>query len=421
MTAALRRLAKRLPSIAWRDERIARLEHDLQRERTQGAQREAELRQAEHELARSRAEAKQLRSKVGGLRKLKEEKVQRLREKDKALEEIERRHTQELNTERRRVEELTFRSLITAGAALQEAAVSPEKRWGIARLQTDGYKLRNYSLAESHGIAIPRIYQVSNDPAQLNFLTLDENKVVLKADGGHSSHAVFLLEKTRQGWQTFDARHSISAERVSDELAEVLRKFRGPYFLEEFLHPPAGPESHSVAPDDVKVYAAYGEILQILLMRPDRSGTTARRTFSRRYLDGNGRDLGEVADFVRHDPSIPIPDGLDEILDHARTLSLASGLSFVRVDMLSTSRGPVFGELTPRPGGKQRYRDDHDEFLVESWLSAEHRLAEDIKRGRPYGAVYGPCPYHWWYPEVRPEDGPEHPSQWPRETRTGPV
>lgn len=417
MPAAPRRLIRRIPSIAWRDEKIARLEQDLRKKDARLAQRGEKLRRAEQSKEELRAEVRELRSTVGGLRKLKEQKVDALREKDRELKTLRRSHAQDLEAERRRPEKLTFRSMITAGSALQEAALSVEERWMLPRLQTDEHKLRNYSLAQSHGIATPQILQVQDDPADLDLRRLDESAAVLKADSGHSAHAVFLLERTAEGWQTLDGRHRLTGGRLPEDMASHLRRFRGPYFLEELLDVPDQGDAALPAvpvPDDVKVYTAYGEVLQILLMRPESSGDTARGRFSRRYLDHRCHDLGEVAEFVQHDPDIPLPDHLDEIIGQARTLSLASGLSFVRVDMFSTARGPVFGELTPRPGGKHRYREDHDTFLVESWLRAARRLSQDTADGRPAGTVFGTKPYTWWYPEAGPEDGPDHPSRWPR-------
>ncbi|GAA1142960.1 glutathione synthase/RimK-type ligase-like ATP-grasp enzyme [Nesterenkonia lutea] len=269
------------------------------------------------------------------------------------------------------------------------------------------YKLRSYSLAESLGVDTPKILGVWNSPESIEFSDLDEEKFVLKADGGHSGIAVIPLIRNDSGWQTLTGKEQLTEGRPSDRMLKRLIKGRGPYFAEEFLES----DGESTIPQDIKVYTAYGHILQVLVMQTEGKQVVNRQTFSRKYFDADGNDLGMILPGAVYDPDIPLPNHWDELLSAAKGLSIASGLPFLRVDLYATSRGPVLGELTSTPGGKQQYRLQHDAMLGAAWNRAEVRLERDIALGRPPGTLYGPDPYTWWYSESGEES---HPSSWPR-------
>ena len=269
------------------------------------------------------------------------------------------------------------------------------------------YKLRSYSLAQSLGVATPEVYQVWNSVQNIDLSAIPADKFVLKADGGHSGIAVIPLVRTEDGWQTLTGKEQLEGNRPSERMLNRLAKGRGPYFAEEFLESDGG----STIPQDIKIYTAYGQILQVLVMQTEGKQVVNRQTFSRRYFDADGEDLGMILPKAVYGPDIPLPQHWDELLSSARKLSMFSGLPFLRVDLYATSRGPVLGELTSTPGGKQQYRLQHDARLGASWNQAEVRLDRDIARGRPTGTLYGAQPYTWWYPE---SDETSHPSSWER-------
>src|SRR5699024_3450847 len=119
---------------------------------------------------------------------------------------------------------------------------------------------------------------------------------------------------------------------------------KGPYFAEEFLRDSA---AGSAVPIDVKVYAFYGEIGQVLLRRVSKHGLA--NSVSWRYLRADGTDLGDIAYERMTSTDVPVPGDFDDLLDVAALLSKAVALPFVRVDLYSTQRGVVFGELTANP------------------------------------------------------------------------
>lgn len=269
------------------------------------------------------------------------------------------------------------------------------------------YKLRSYSLADSLGIRTPQIYRVWNSLDDIEFSGLAVDRFVLKADRGHSGIAVIPLTRTPAGWQTLTGKEQLTDDRPSERMLSRLEQGGGPYFAEEFLES----ASDATIPEDVKIYTAYGQVLHVLVMRTKGMQVINRKTFTRKYFGPDGRDLGPILPGATYGPDTPLPERWNELLEAAETMSIAAGMPFVRVDLYATSRGPVLGELTSTPGGRQMYALDHDARLGAAWNDAEVRLQRDLAQGRPPGTLFGDQVYTWWYPESA--EG-SHPSSWPR-------
>lgn len=162
----------------------------------------------------------------------------------------------------------------------------------------------------------------------------------------------------------------------------------GPYFVEELLRQEG---LGGALPDDVKVYTFYGHVGHVLLRRPTEHGRIA--TMNYRYVAEDGTDLGpNIAPRQRINPSIPLPANFERITAIARHLSSAVPLPFIRVDVYDTVDGPVLGELTRTPGGRQFYREDHDALLGSLWDEARIRVEVDIQAGRPPFTLHGLVP-----------------------------
>ncbi|MGQ7788289.1 ATP-grasp fold amidoligase family protein [Nesterenkonia sp. K-15-9-6] len=427
--AAVRR---RLPGIAWRDRKILQLE-------TRVAHLEASRERVRRLLREARSSGRdELRRR--------EEEITRL--SDDLQEAILRAEAAE--AEHARFRRSSFKGKLSSHMAAVNAAKLSGWQATTPALQLP-YKLRSYALAQSHGIAVPRIHQVWSRTEDIRIPDdLPADRVVLKADGGHSGLGVVPLRRTAEGWQTLTGRDTLVDGRPGDRLLSRLERARGPFFLESFLEPFAEPfaqpfattdsragADHGAAgqgsadlalvgppqgaevrlPEDIKVYTAYGEIMQVLVMRTHGVKVMNRSRFTRRYFDAEARPLGEVLPGRPEDPEITAPEGWEDLMEAARRLSIAVGLPFVRVDLYSTPDGPVLGELTPMPGGVQEYRLNHDLRLGAAWMRADLRLARDLARGRPSGTLFGSEPYQWWYPEPRggePAGTEGGPSRWPR-------
>ncbi|WP_162803001.1 ATP-grasp fold amidoligase family protein [Ornithinimicrobium avium] len=355
--AALRRA---VPGIAWRDERLAERAAQVEELRRR-------LRQVEQQLARQQ-EPRRDATRPG-----------------RSTAPSFRQHVHEL---RRGVEELR---------ALDPGAGHPLLQ--VAR------KLRNHRLAASHGVPVPEVLSVWRAADQIDLSGLPD-EFVLKSDGGAGGHGVLPLRRVAPDrYRLVGGGGDRAEEDDAPDLsgADVVEHYRtasrveGPFFAEAMLVRP-GVEG---LPDDIKVYAFYGEVGQVLLRRMDVHADLSKARY--RFLGGDGADLGPDASTThRIDPSIPAPDDLETYLDLARHLSRAMALPFVRVDLYETAAGPVLGELTRGPGGAQLYRKDHDAAMGLRWERAQYRLDLDVLAGRPLANLHGEHPAVDHYPQGHP-------------------
>ena len=155
-------------------------------------------------------------------------------------------------------------------------------------------------------------------------------------------------------------------ERLS--AAASAKRAWGPYFAEEL---PSQPEGGPI-PDDVKIYAAYGRILQVLIRRVTEHGNESSVRY--KYVTASGDDLGAITNTRALDATVPIPDTLHEMVEVAEHLSIAVGLPFCRIDLYNTTWGVFLGEITRTPGGAQTYILEHDRWMGEQWLLAQAEL-----------------------------------------------
>lgn len=389
------RIARRLPPVVTRDRRIKELEIEARRSAGKIRWNEEERARLEDRLNRAlrKVETFRERSELSERQKLeavqtRDQEIMTLRNTVKSVEE-------DLRRSRARMDKPSFRTLLVAYRELYEQRFDASASAGVALWQLP-YKLRNYSLAQSHGVAVPKVYQVWKRPEDITLSALSAQKVVLKSDGGHSGHAVFILQRTSDGWETLDGSIRFPGDQPSSEILDRLQRWYGPYFAEQLLEG----TSEAAIPEDIKVYTAYGKILQVLLMQAGTDGSMDRRSYTRRYVDATGEDLGRVAEMGTRNEEIPTPANMGEIAETARQLSIAVGMPFVRVDLYQTPHGLVLGELTPTPGGRQRYRAEHDAMMGLEWVRAQARLEQDLAAGRPYGSLYGDHEYTWWYDET---------------------
>lgn len=383
------RMVQRVPGISWRDRKLEFLETRL-------ATVEGEREKLTQQLGAARA---QLRSDRAEART----RVQRLTEELRSAEQLAR-------SERLRRRAPSFEALLSAYSAQHSAALKHRDR-SLSPMAQIPYKLRNYSLAQSHGVRTPRISGVWSIPEEVNLSAVTAERIVLKGDGGHSAQGVFPLERVNDGWRSLDGAIRFNGDVPPPEVLGPLSRARAPFFAEEFLESPSG----WAIPEDVKLYCAYGEVLQVYVMRSSSDGSMERETFSSRFFDAHGESFGEIRRGLRYDTGIEAPSQLPELVEAARHLSRAVGLPFIRVDMYATRTGPVLGELTSVPsGGQQSYTQGHDQLMGQAWVDADAALERDLMLGRPFGTLYGDAEYTWMYPEAPDKTSKQYPDNWSR-------
>lgn len=374
LRAALR---SRIPALRRRDERLAELQSVLNRRKKQIGRLTARVHTLEAELAA-----------------IEQERVDTEREARRRA--------------RRENRDASFRRQILSlrNQVYSTADDDPQSLTASRQLP---YKLRNYSLANSHGIGSPEILALWPDVAAIDLDSLPD-RFVLKSDGGAGGRGVFPLE--RVGTDRFTIAgggQSYTGATLKDRLHELGDRARPPFFAEAWL---TARDQVGSLPHDVKIFAFYGEIGQILLRSVGTHGDNDSVRY--RFLAADGTDLGNVslASIAPIAANVPIPAGLGALLDVARHLSRCTGTPFVRVDVYDTPGGPTLGELTRAPGGPHRYRPEHDRLMGEMWLRAQTRLELDLMHGRPPGAVYGDHPSVDHYPAVA-ASGESGPATWP--------
>ncbi len=145
--------------------------------------------------------------------------------------------------------------------------------------------------------------------------------------GRLDADAVTALCRTTRGW----LREHLAA--VEGEWA--YSRARACFLVEEQM-------PGEVSPEDVKCFTFEGRTAMIVVDSSRYGGH--RRTVYR--PDWTRLDV-EID--IASGPAAPPPDGLDELLDHARRLGEA--FDFIRVDFYRVDGRWWFGELTPYPGG----------------------------------------------------------------------
>ncbi|MGC0250366.1 ATP-grasp fold amidoligase family protein [Pseudactinotalea sp. Z1748] len=242
-------------------------------------------------------------------------------------------------------------------------------------------KLHNYEVARSHGVATPRVLEIWPGLRELRLDSLPD-EFVLKSNGGSTGRGVLPLERTSEGFRLVDGTRTYSAEEVMSHFTEA-RGVRPPYFAETLL-----PGAQERLPDDIKIYAFYGEIAYVMVRRmPAHADVTQGLA---RMVTPAGEHLEVVQRFRPSDASVPVPDQLPLMVETARALSLAVPLPFIRVDLYAAGTdGVILGELTPLPGNSQTFTPEWGRRLGEMYDQAEARLQVDLTHGRPYRTLYG--------------------------------
>jgi hypothetical protein len=248
-------------------------------------------------------------------------------------------------------------------------------------------KLNGYRFAMGHGVSTPTLYGLWEDLADVPWGDLPE-EFVFKADRGSAGRAVLPCRRHEGGYRVVDGSRDFSPDRLHAHWASLEQQGRavGPYFAEELL----ADRHTAVVPVDLKVFAFYGEVAQILLRRIHDVGRGDTADF--RYLLPDGSPLPRGHWRRQQALDIPVPGRLDEAVRMAQRLSVAVPLPFVRVDLYDVAQGVLFGELTVAPGGSRAFSRAHDIQLGALWDRASVRLQADLVDGRPYAMLPGPHP-----------------------------
>jgi glutathione synthase/RimK-type ligase-like ATP-grasp enzyme len=277
-----------------------------------------------------------------------------------------------------------------------EKSLSPDKPPSVI---AQG-KFWAYDFARSHGIDVPEQFGRWRRPDDIPWDDLPD-QVVIKSAFAAAARGVFPLRRNADGWEVLGSSTTTSAELVEElDRRRKEGQIRGPFGAEELLDDGGGE-----LPIDVRTYAFYGHVPFVLLRRPGAHGDLDTARF--RPVDTHGADFIDVEQYpvladpdvdrtqlprelAVLDPTIPVPKNLAEVIDAAQRISTAIRLPFARVDLYGIDDRVVFGEVTPRPGGRQWLGPELDVILGDAWEHAEARLRRDVANGTSLQPEWGP-------------------------------
>ena len=245
-------------------------------------------------------------------------------------------------------------------------------------------KLKSYSFAQSHGVRIPGLLGLWDEPEDIPWDTLPD-RLVIKSHTGAASRGVFPLRRVDGRWFVVTRPEPVEPTQIVERLTALVSAGRigGPFFAQELI----GEGRDDTLPTEIRVFGFYGEVGVVNVRRTTRLGDDAG-TRTRRFLeDGRPGPLHS-----RHDEEISLPDVFEAAVDVGRRLSLHIPRAFVRVDLLDGGGEVVFGELTPRPGGPHYFGAEHDLLLGELWEKAQARVLNDVFEGSDYSLKFGQGP-----------------------------
>jgi hypothetical protein len=226
-------------------------------------------------------------------------------------------------------------------------------------------KLAGRELARRVGVQVPELLGGPAPPGEL--LPPSGGGFVLKPVEGSTSRGVFavipeggayrsVLDGSRLTWEELQgaAEAAVAEGSISEE------------FLLEELVAGSGPRT---LPYDYKCYCFGGRVE--LVMQKDARDTRRSSRARFKFWDRTFADLGPVRHAERLDPTLPPPPHPTELIAAAEAIASVLPSTFVRVDLYDPPTGVVFGEITPHPGGLQRFEVGVDRLLGEAWERAE--------------------------------------------------
>jgi hypothetical protein len=225
-------------------------------------------------------------------------------------------------------------------------------------------KVAGQEFARSFGMQVPVLYTTITSIVDLpNFSDLPDT-FVLKPITGHSSNNVFAL---RNGINIFDQKHYSRDDLVSHIGQTSGGQQRSKFLIEELLQNFDGKPG---IPNDYKFYC-FGENIALIQVI-ERNSTVDRSINKQWFLTEDWRPLGlHIKRLEKPETSLPArPDFLEAMASLVKGMGAYLNM-FMRIDMYATTRGPVFGELTPFPNLGRGYTPEANAWLGRLWIGEE--------------------------------------------------
>lgn len=223
--------------------------------------------------------------------------------------------------------------------------------------------------ADALGLRTARVLHLVDSVEEVPWDALPE-RFVIKPDRGVSGNGVHLLRRSGDAFVEARSGAHLTAAEVTTRLRRLADAgtVSSDLVVEEMVLDPANPDG---PPVDWKVTTFFGRV-GVVLGRRKRPGARSRV----RWFDAEWNDLGRAArePGAPVDSSISVPEHADEMLELASLVSSCVPTPHLRVDFYLDASGPVFGEITPAPGGPPSFRRDVEARLGTMWEEAQGRL-----------------------------------------------
>lgn len=232
-------------------------------------------------------------------------------------------------------------------------------------------KLAGRELAALAGVRPPELYQ---GPCSLETFVPPHYPAVLKPVHGCSSLGVFplvpdggryrdLLRGDTLTWRQVRTA-AYKAKHRHDHIPEHPDAIHHPWIIEELIldHDGSGPA------DDWKAFVIGGRV-QAVRQCLRRTGDPVRV----RWYDHDWSDIGNIMPTRKwtYDAGMPEPRHPDALTSAFERVAAHVESPFIRVDLYEDDDGPVFGEITPHPGGGGTpFVPEWDQRLGDAWTTA---------------------------------------------------
>ncbi|MEY8837637.1 ATP-grasp fold amidoligase family protein [Cribrihabitans sp. XS_ASV171] len=255
--------------------------------------------------------------------------------------------------------------------------LAPEILAEMALLREINNKERGYAYADRHGISVVR-HATFGSIEDVFEETLPQ-RCVIKPLAGHSSSGVYLIE-TKPDGSLYCHMHNRSFARPAElmEHYRAAQKNLGPghivgskVLLEEYVADSMGYD----VPLDYKVYAFKTGIGIVMQRYAPVYLDKSKWAFA--FYDAKGEALGNIRLGVNKNPAVELdrPKDFAEIIKVSEEFMAVTDVSFVRLDMYSSTRGVLFGEATPVPNnGKERYTPEYARIMGDMWNASLKQL-----------------------------------------------
>lgn len=243
-------------------------------------------------------------------------------------------------------------------------------------------KIKCNRFCQDSNIDTAKLYDIFNTPLEITFDKVDCRDFILKPTLDSSTKGVMVLRRVDRGYYDFLTKKTFSFDEIIEKQMVFFEKNKNKnnkIILEEKIID-SDFEKYDI-PRDFKFFAFNGDIVAILEINRNNRPTGIT------WYDGDFEvmEKGIIIPnekYVKFSYENTRPQNWEQMLESVVTISKKIRTPFARIDMYSSTRGPLLGEVTLTPGGL--YYGLHysliDEMNLEwgrKWLTAAENLTNN--------------------------------------------